>query len=52
MTDMRRFVRKVALSVAVATAVLGLGSLVNVANSHDVTAAKAVVSIADDLSWQ
>ncbi|MFJ7247378.1 hypothetical protein ACIQWA_22430 [Kitasatospora sp. NPDC098652] len=52
MTDMRRFVRKVVLSAAVAAAALGVVSLANAADSHDTTAIKAAVSVADDISWQ
>lgn len=49
---MRRFVRIVVLSLTVAAAVLGTGSLANPADSHDATVVRAAVSISDDTSWQ
>ncbi len=49
---MRRFVRKIVLSLAVVAAVTGAGSLANAADSHDATTVSAVVSLADDISWQ
>ncbi|GAB7182029.1 hypothetical protein ATKI12_1860 [Kitasatospora sp. Ki12] len=52
MTDMRRFVRKVVLSLAVAAAVLGAGSLAHVADSHNAIAVEATASALDDISWQ
>ncbi|MEU1290269.1 hypothetical protein [Kitasatospora sp. NPDC005856] len=52
MTDMRRFVRKIVLSLAVAAAVLGVGSLANVADSHDAINVNATASVLDDISWQ
>ncbi|MET8541538.1 hypothetical protein ABZW03_12930 [Kitasatospora sp. NPDC004799] len=52
MTDMRRFVRKIVLSLAVAATVLGVGSIANAADSHDAISVQAAVSVADDISWQ
>ncbi|WP_158834778.1 hypothetical protein [Streptomyces sp. NRRL S-350] len=52
MTDMRRFVRKVVLTLAVAAAVLGAGSLADAADSHGAIATRAAVTVADDISWQ
>ncbi|MGW7447847.1 hypothetical protein [Kitasatospora sp. NPDC054795] len=52
MTDMHQFVRVVVLSLVAVAAVLGAGSLVSAADSHDAIAVNAAVSIADDISWQ
>ncbi|MFF2541260.1 hypothetical protein ACFVUY_01695 [Kitasatospora sp. NPDC058063] len=51
-TDMHQFVRVVVLSLVAVAAVLGAGSLVSAADSHDAIAVNASVSIADDISWQ
>ncbi|MFD8750536.1 hypothetical protein ACFV0O_06100 [Kitasatospora sp. NPDC059577] len=52
MTDMRRFVCKVVLSLAVAAAVLGAGSLADAVDSHGAIDTRAAVTVADDISWQ
>lgn len=49
---MRRFVRKIVLSLAVAATVLGVGSLANVAGSQDAVNVNAAASVLDDISWQ